>query len=106
MIYCFDLDGTLCTQRDLDYENAEPYMDRIEEVNKLYDKGHTIIIDTARGSGKTRGKHWIPITKEQLDGWGLKHHSLRAGWKISADLYVDDRSIHPDKFFKALGNSK
>ena len=50
MIYCFDLDGTLCTKRQLDYQNAEPFVDRILHVNKLYDEGHTIVYWTARGS--------------------------------------------------------
>ena len=36
--FCFDLDGTLCSQRHLDYENAEPFNDRIKKVNELYDE--------------------------------------------------------------------
>ena len=35
MKYCFDLDGTLCTKRNLDYQNAEPFKERIETVNSL-----------------------------------------------------------------------
>mgnify|MGYP006088383849 CR=1 FL=1 len=99
MIYCFDLDGTLCTQRYLDYENAEPYRDRIDIVNSLYEKGHTIIIDTARGSGATKGKDWFDITVNQLNGWGLKYHTLRVGIKFSADVYVDDKATHANAFF-------
>ena len=97
MIYCFDLDGTLCTQRNGDYENAEPFMDRVMKVNDLYRSGNTIIIETARGS--ETGKDWNETTKTQLDSWNLKYHTLRAGIKHSADLYVDDRSMHPDDFF-------
>ena len=66
MIYCFDLDGTLCSQQDLDYENALPFVKRVKHVNDLYDDGHTIIIDTARGSGATKGKDWTEITEKQL----------------------------------------
>ena len=100
MIYCFDLDGTLCSQRYLDYQNAEPYYDRIEEVNQLYDLGHRIIIDTARGSGATKGKDWWHITHEQLRMWNLKYHELRTGIKFSADYYVDDKAINVSDFFK------
>tara|TARA_B100001564_G_C20547267_1_gene627230 strand:+ start:464 stop:769 length:306 start_codon:yes stop_codon:yes gene_type:complete len=98
-VYCFDLDGTLCTQRNLDYENAEPYYDRISVVNHLYDLGNNIIIDTARGSGATKGKDWYEITKNQLDTWGVKYHQLRTGEKPSANFYIDDKAIKADDFF-------
>ena len=42
--YCFDLDGTLCTLTDGKYEKAQPIIDRIQKVNKLYDEKNTIII--------------------------------------------------------------
>ena len=104
MIYCFDLDGTLCSQRKLDYENAEPYKDRISFVNDLYNEGHEIIIETARGSGSTKGKNWDGVTKNQLDSWGLKYHKIRTGVKHSADFYIDDRAIHSDHFFTEADN--
>ncbi len=97
MIYCFDLDGTLCTQRDGDYSNAEPYMDRIQKVNSLYDSGHTIYIETARGTES--GVDWNEATKNQLREWGVKYHKLRAGIKFAATYYIDDRAVHVDNFF-------
>ena len=98
MIYCFDLDGTLCEQTRLDYDKAHPYKDRIQIVNGLYDEGHHIIIDTARGSSFK--KDWYDITKNQLDSWGLKYHELRTGVKLSADIYVDDKGKNAEDFFK------
>jgi CMP-N,N'-diacetyllegionaminic acid synthase len=100
MIYCFDLDGTLCTKRQLDYQNAEPFVDRILHVNKLYDDGHTIIIETARGSGITKGTDWNIITEEQLGRWGLNYHQLRIGVKINADIYIDDKGKNSEDYFK------
>mgnify|MGYP003121784583 CR=1 FL=1 len=101
MIYCFDLDGTLCTQQEKhDYQNAEPYEARIQKVNNLYDAGNTIIIDTARGSGATKGKDWYNITKNQLDHWGVKYHELRSGVKFSADIYIDDKAENVRDYFK------
>jgi hypothetical protein len=96
-IYCFDLDGTLCTNTEGDYENALPYSERISIVNDLYDKGNTIIIETARGS-KT-GIDWYLITENQLKNWGLSYHKLRAGVKIPADIYIDDKGINDKSFF-------
>ena len=34
MIYCFDLDGTLCTNTEGDYENSTPFVERINIVKK------------------------------------------------------------------------
>ena len=90
MKYCFDLDGTLCTKRNLDYQNAEPFTDRIEIVNSLHAEGHTIIIETARGSGKTKGTDWDTTTKDQL----------RSGVKIDADIYIDDKGKNSEDYFK------
>ena len=50
MKYCFDIDGTLCeTPSDPDghnvrYWDAQPYPFMIEQVNRLYDEGHKIIM--------------------------------------------------------------
>ena len=39
MRYCVDIDGTICTLTPdpKTYEDAEPWNDRIETINKLYD---------------------------------------------------------------------
>ena len=42
LIYCFDIDETLCKSKNLDYAMSTPYPDRIKAVNELYDKGFTI----------------------------------------------------------------
>jgi hydroxymethylpyrimidine pyrophosphatase-like HAD family hydrolase len=98
MIYCFDLDGTLCQTEKVDYMRAEPFQERIERVNSLYDEGHTIIIETARGS--VSGEDWFKETKKQLKSWGLKYNFLRTGMKQNADIYIDDKGKHSDDFFK------
>jgi hypothetical protein len=97
-IYVFDLDGTLCDTNGTFYENAKPIPNRISHVNKLYEDGHTIIIETARGSHS--GRNWWYFTVEQLKGWGLKFHTLRTGVKYSADFFVDDRGINDKDFFE------
>ena len=74
LIYCFDIDETLCKSKNLDYTMSTPYPDRIKAVNELYDKGFTIKLYTARGS-KT-GIDWSELTKQQLSDWGLKYHEL------------------------------
>ena len=96
--YCFDLDGTLCTNAEGDYENSTPLVERINIVNKLYDDGNTILIDTARGS--TTKIDWYDVTKKQLAVWGVKYSNLRVGVKLNADIFVDDKGISDKLFFK------
>lgn len=96
LTYCFDLDGTLCTNTFGKYLEAKPYIDAINEVNRLYDLGHRIIIDTARGS--TSKINWQEKTESQLREWGLKYHELRVGEKISADIFVDDKAVNAESW--------
>lgn len=98
MIYCFDLDNTLCETRGGDYENSTPIHSRISIVNRLFESGHEIIIETARGS--LTGEDWSNLTSQQLKKWGVKYNVLRTGVKIYADFYIDDKGIKDEDFFK------
>jgi hypothetical protein len=98
MIYCFDLDGTLCTNTEGSYEKARPFTERIQKVNQLFDEGHHIIVDTARGA--TTGIDWLELTTNQLKEWGLKYHELRVGKKINYDYIIDDKAINHNDFFE------
>ena len=104
--FAIDVDGTICEERDSDgveirpITNRRPYKDRIEKINKLYNEGHYIIYYTARGIKSGRGKsHYRPITEQQLSDWGCKYHEL-VFKSHDIDIFVDDRSIHPDQFFE------
>jgi len=101
-IFVFDLDKTLCnTPEDKHgvpiYKNSTPIKDRILKVNKLFDHGNKIIIDTARGS--TSGIDYYDLTFNQLNEWGLSFHVLRTGVKYPSDFYIDDKAINHDVFF-------
>ena len=103
MIYVVDLDHTLCdTVQGPDgrwkYFEATPIQSRIDVVNKLWEDGNTIIIETARGCG-TKINHYEE-TFNQLRSWGLKFHTLRTGVKFGADVYIDDKAINSEDFFK------
>lgn len=93
--YCFDIDGTLCTQETSNYASAKPFQDRIDRVNALFREGHRIILFTARGSKS--GLDWRESTVQQLESWGVSFHELILG-KPHADFYIDDKAIHPDYF--------
>jgi|GEM_PF-1332237 len=91
MVYCFDIDGTLCTNTEGDYSNAQPFYEVIARVNQLYDEGHRILLHTARGS--TTGIDWRQVTLDQLKEWNVRYHELFMG-KPTADVYIDDKAVN------------
>lgn len=100
MIIFVDIDETICSRPDIsdwDYSKSFPFPDRIKKINELYDSGDTIIYWTARGT--TTGKNWFQVTENQLSVWGCKYDELRMG-KPYYDLFIDDRNINSDEFFK------
>ena len=90
MIYCFDVDGTICTNTWGEYEQAEPIPKVIAQVNALYDRGERIVLLTARGT--TTGVDWRELTESQLAAWNVRYHELQFG-KPQADVYIDDRGM-------------
>jgi cytidyltransferase-like protein len=93
MIYCFDIDGTICTlEPNSDYAHAAPYAHIIKKINKLYTDGHQILMMTARGS--VSGVDWEQLTKKQLAEWEVKYHQLIMNQKPNADFYIDDKAIN------------
>jgi len=91
LIY-IDIDDTICRlAKPMRYESAFPIPEAIKKVNHLYDKGHTIVMWTARGT-KTGIDH-RDLTLYQLNSWGLKFHELKMG-KPAYDIFIDDKNIN------------
>jgi hypothetical protein len=40
------------------------------------------------------------LTVAQLAGWGAKHHQLIMGEKPQFDLYICDKSVNANAFFR------
>ena len=99
MIIYVDMDETICFyEGDRNYPNAIPNLDRIDQINKLYDEGNKITYYTARGT--QTGIDWTEVTENQLKSWGCKYHSLSVGKKPHYDLLICDKAINSDRFFK------
>jgi hypothetical protein len=104
MTYVFDIDGTICTISDGEYNNAKPLQSRIDVVNQLYEEGHTIHFQTARGMGRTDNspiyaeRLFKKLTEKQLADWGVKYHKLFMG-KPAGDIYIDDKGEKDENFF-------
>ena len=93
--YCFDIDGTLCSQEKTDYLLAKPFINRVRKVNELKEAGHVVKLFTARGSKS--GIDWRNETEQQLSGWGVQYDALLFG-KPHADFYIDDKATFSDDF--------
>ena len=109
MNYCFDLDGTICNTPIINdkpaYHEANPIPFMVEQVNRLFDEGHKIIIMTARGRGS--GKNWTDWTIKQLDMWGVKYHELEPMFhKPTADIFIDDKGINVEEWKKTVPPKK
>jgi hypothetical protein len=99
MRYAFDIDNTLFHTEGNDYKGSTPIQSRINYVNKLHDKGHYIILYTARG--RRSGIDYSQLTKEQADKFGIKYHEIVMG-KLDYDLFVDDKAISTTEFDKII----
>lgn len=96
-----DIDGTICTNTKGDYQSAEPFMDRIAHLNKLYDEGHEIHYWTARGSNT--GIDWTTLTRQQFANWQVKYTTLKLG-KPAYDIWIDDKAMNSEDYFENIVN--
>ena len=105
MIYCFDIDGTICTSvNNSEYEKALPDNVVVNEINRLYDEGHTIKIMTARGC--VSGVDHTLLTKRQLNLWGVKYHELLMHVKPHAHWFIDDKGINVSEWKQRIPRVK
>jgi capsule biosynthesis phosphatase len=100
--FCFDLDNTLVTYPKIegDYTTVEPISDTINYLKKLKEKGHTIIIYTARRM-RTHGGNIGgviadigKITIDTLHKYNIPYDELYFG-KPYAHYYIDDLMVNP-----------
>lgn len=91
LTFVVDVDGVVASLTPgNDYTLAEPLSGAIAAINRLHEKGHRIVMFTARGSAT--GIDWRETTERQFVAWGLRYHELRFG-KPAADYYIDDRLL-------------
>ena len=101
--YCFDLDETLCHSTNKEYHKATPIKKMISKLNHLYNKGHKIIIFTARGMGRFNKdvdkviETYKDLTLSHLKEWGVNYHELIFG-KPSYDMIIDDKCLYIEDF--------
>ena len=96
----YDLDGTLCTKRKSGetYKDVQPIQSMVDQLNKFYDEGHTIIINTARNMATQNNdvgkvmQNIGELTLRWLREHNIRYHSIVFG-KPYGMCYCDDRSV-------------
>lgn len=105
MVYCFDLDDTICRHRNRDYENAIPLTKTIDIIRDIKSKDpmSEIIIHTSRGMNSCNGdirqaeiKNRITIEKWLSDNC-VPYDKIIFG-KPLADVYIDDKAVNVSDF--------
>lgn len=96
-IISIDYDDTIVYAAYPEVGLVKPYAKEV--INKLYDEGHTIIINTCRS-----GEHQ-DMAEEYLHECGIKFHHINENHpdniaqydsdsrKIFADVYIDDKQL-------------
>lgn len=98
LVFCFDIDNTICRTLGNDYKNSAPKKKNIKAINFLHEKGHCIKIFTSRYMGRTNSnpikakKLGYKKTYNQLRSWGLNFDALIMG-KPRFDIFIDDKSF-------------
>lgn len=102
LTFCFDIDGVIAQLTpDNDYAKAVPIIENIKVINELHNRGHEIILNTARGF--ITGKEWRTVTEQHLKEWGCLYHKLYFG-KPASDYYIDDKLISIETIKNLLKN--
>lgn len=102
MIIAVDFDGTLCTDRFPDI--GDPDILLINKLRKLQEEGHKLILWTCRcGESLESAINWCKEYFLEFDAVNdnveeIKVKYSESGKKVTADIYIDDRVIHPTAF--------
>lgn len=93
MLFRIDIDGTICSETNGEYDRAEPWQHAIDRVNALHDAGHKVIYWTARGA--TTGVDWQDFTERQLAQWGCRCSGIECS-KPHYDKMICDKAEFPE----------
>lgn len=105
MVYCFDLDDTICIHKNRDYPNAAPIDEVIAKMKELrrVDPESHIIINTSRGMNSCKGDSRLAEERNRavIEEWLFKHgvpYDEIVFGKPLADAYIDDKAVPAHRF--------
>ena len=101
-----DLDDTICSTENGDYENSIPKENVIKKIKEYKNLGFEIIIYTSRNMRTYKGNvdlikaNTLPIIIKWLEKFDVPYDQIIVGkpWPSFGGFYVDDKAIRPDEF--------
>lgn len=101
-----DLDDTICTTVNGDYENSLPVDGIKEKLTHYKEMGFSICINTSRNMRTYEGcigkinANTLPVILKWLSEHEIPYDELYVGkpWCGTEGFYVDDKAIRPDEF--------
>ncbi|MHA3893498.1 HAD family hydrolase [Acinetobacter sp. GXMZU3951] len=103
-----DLDDTICSTLNGDYENSYPNVEIIEKMHEYKREGFVIVISTSRNMRTYEGNlgkinaNTLPVIIDWLEKNNVPYDEIYTGkpWCGFEGFYVDDKAIRPDEFAK------
>lgn len=98
-----DVDDTISTHVNRDYENAIPHYPIITRLNAMRSAGWRIVYFTARGSISCDGdlerieRERRPVLEAWMTKHGVQYDELKFGKPIGV-YYIDDKALRPEEF--------
>lgn len=101
-----DLDETICSTVNGDYENSIPKLDVIERMHEFKAQGFEVVISTSRNMRTYAGNvgkinaNTLPIIITWLAKHQVPYDEIYTGkpWCGTEGFYVDDRALRPQEF--------
>ena len=101
-----DLDDTICSTKNGDYENSIPKEKVIKKIKEYKKLGFEIIIYTSRNMRTYKSNvdlikaNTLPIIIRWLEKFDVPYDEIIVGkpWPSFGGFYVDDKAIRPDEF--------
>ncbi len=101
-----DLDDTICSTKNGDYENSIPKEKVIKKIKEYKNLGFEIIIYTSRNMRTYKSNvdlikaNTLPIIIRWLEKFDVPYDEIIVGkpWPSFGGFYVDDKAIRPDEF--------
>ena len=101
-----DLDDTICSTKNGDYENSIPKEKVIKKIKEYKNLNFEIIIYTSRNMRTYKGNvdlikaNTLPIIIKWLKKFDVPYDQIIVGkpWPSFGGFYVDDKAIRPDEF--------
>lgn len=103
-----DIDDTICTTTNGDYQNSVPNYEVIEKMNQYKEMGFEICLYTSRNMrtyNNNIGKitaNTLPIILDWLERHDVPYDEIIVGkpWCGLEGFYVDDKAVRPNEFLE------